>query len=54
MPAKVIPISKGRYKVETPHGTRAKSTTKTKAKAQQRLLNAIHYSDKSYTPPWKR
>jgi hypothetical protein len=43
MPAKVIKTGKGRYKVVTPHGTRAKGTTMKNAKAQQRLLNALDH-----------
>jgi hypothetical protein len=33
----------GSYRVESPHGVRAKRTTKAKAKAQIRLLNAIEH-----------
>lgn len=47
MPAKVRKIgkgkNKGKYRVTTPNGTRAKATTKKKAKKQQRLLNAIEH-----------
>ena len=32
------------YSVSTPHGTTAKGTTKAKAKAQERLLNAMEHS----------
>lgn len=32
------------YEVRTPHGVKAKKTTKKKAKAQQRLLNAIEHN----------
>lgn len=46
MPAK-IKCRKGRCSVKTPHGTKAKSTTPEKAKAQARLLNAI---DHGYKP----
>lgn len=42
MPVKII--KKGdRYTVKTPGGVKAKGTTKTKAKAQKRLLNAIEH-----------
>ncbi len=34
-----------RYSVETPNQVHAKSTTKEKAKAQERLLNAVDHSD---------
>lgn len=47
MPAKVRKISrgknKGKYRVSTPSGTKAKATSKRKAKSQQRLLNAIDH-----------
>jgi len=31
------------YKVSTPHGVKAKNTTKKKAKSQKRLLNAVDH-----------
>ena len=40
MPAKVRKNPDGTYRVETPEGTSARSTTKEKAEAQARLLNA--------------
>lgn len=43
MPAKIIKLGKGKYKVVTPNGTRAKGTTAAKAKKQQRLLNALDH-----------
>ena len=42
MPAKIRKV-KGGYSVRTPNGVHAKKTTKRKAKAQQRLLNAIDH-----------
>lgn len=43
MPEKIE--KKGKcYKVSTPHGTKAKCTTKKKAKAQARLLRAIEHN----------
>ena len=42
MPAKVRKV-KGGYSVRTPGGVRAKKTTKKKAAAQKRLLNAIEH-----------
>ena len=33
------------YKVTSPHGTKAKETTKKKAEAQVRLLRAVKHSD---------
>lgn len=47
MPAKVIKKSDGSYEVRTPNGVHAKHTTAAKAKAQQRLLNAV---DHGWTP----
>lgn len=45
MSARVKKISsgkrKGKYKVETPGGVKAKDTTKEKAKAQRRLLEGV-------------
>ncbi len=43
MPTKVRKTSGGKYRVSTPSGTKSKGTTKKKAKAQQRLLNAIEH-----------
>jgi len=43
-PVKIIKTD-GKYKVSTPHGTKAKGTTKGKAEAQKRLLNAVEHSD---------
>ena len=42
MPAKVSK-AKGKYKVSTPSGTKAKGTTLSKAKKQARLLNAMDH-----------
>lgn len=39
-----ISKSNGGYRVSTPHGTKAKHTTYAKAKAQERLLNAIEHN----------
>jgi len=33
----------GKYRVSTPHGTKAKGTTLAKAKKQRNLLNAIDH-----------
>ena len=41
MPVKITPLGKGRYKVSTPGGVKAKRTTKEKAEAQRRLLYGI-------------
>ncbi len=39
------------YEVRTPHGIKAKGTTKKKAEAQKRLLNAIEHG---FVPRKKR
>ena len=43
--------SDGKYRVSTPHGVKAKGTTKKKAQAQKRLLNAI---DHGFVPGKKK
>jgi len=47
MPTKVTKTKGGKYRVKTPNAVHAKGTTKAKAKAQQRLLDAI---DHGWTP----
>ena len=47
MPAKLKKLKSGKVQVRTPNGVHAKGTTMAKAKAQQRLLNAI---DHGYKP----
>ena len=47
MPAKIKAVGGGRYQVRTPNQVHAKATTLSKAKKQQRLLNAI---DHGYDP----
>lgn len=42
MPVKVAKTGCG-YKVSTPSGTKAKCTTKEKAEAQKRLLDAVEH-----------
>ena len=42
MPVTVKKLKRGRYRVRTPHGVKAKSTTKKKAQAQARIINAAH------------
>jgi hypothetical protein len=50
MPVKIT--KKGdKYQVRTPNGVHAKGTTKEKAEAQRRLLNAI---DQGWVPDRKR
>lgn len=43
MPVKITKTKSGKYKVSTPNGVHAKSTTKEKAKKQARLLNAVEH-----------
>lgn len=43
MPVKITKRKKRCYKVTTPHGTKAKCTSKRKAEAQRRLLNAVEH-----------
>lgn len=45
MPVKVTKHGKG-YQVRTPGGVKAKHTTKAKAEAQKRLLNAVEHGFK--------
>lgn len=47
MPVKLTKV-KGGVRVSTPGGVKAKHTTPEKAKAQERLLNAIEHN-----PGWK-
>jgi len=42
MPEKITKV-KGGYRVSTPHGVKAKHTTKPKAEAQARLLRAVEH-----------
>ena len=50
MPIKIKKV-KGGYKVSTPHGVKAKKTTKEKAEAQEKLLNAVEHG---WKPTGKR
>jgi hypothetical protein len=43
MPVKVKSVGKGRVRVSTPGGVKAKSTTPAKAERQKRLLNAVEH-----------
>jgi hypothetical protein len=43
MPVSVTKNSGGKYKVATPHGVKAKSTSFLKAMSQKRLLNAVEH-----------
>ncbi len=54
MPVKIKSVGKGKYRVSTPSGTKAKSTTKAKAERQKRLLNAIDHGWKPTGKPPKK
>jgi len=53
MPVKIKKV-KGGYSVRTPHGTKAKRTTKKKAKAQEQLLNAVEHGWKPTGKPARK
>jgi hypothetical protein len=44
MPVKIKKQKGGGYQVRTPNGIKAKNTTKEKAQAQERLLNAVEHN----------
>jgi len=50
MPVKIKRVRDG-YSVSTPSGTKAKKTTKKKAKKQERLLNAV---ERGWRPTGKK
>ena len=43
MPVKIRKKKSGKYRVSTPGGVKAKGTTKKKAEAQKRLINAVEH-----------
>jgi hypothetical protein len=43
MPVKVRKLKSGKYRVSTPNSVHAKSTTKKKAKSQERILNMAEH-----------
>ena len=45
MPVSITKTGKGTYRVSTPNGVKAKSTSMAKAMAQKRLLNAVENSN---------
>lgn len=51
MPVKIKKVGKGKYRVSTPGGVKAKSTSLAKAKSQERLLNAV---DHGWKPTGKK
>ena len=54
MPVKITKTSKGKYRVSTPGGTKAKGTTKTKAERQARLLRGVEHGWKPTGKPAKK
>lgn len=43
MPVSITKLPNGKYKVSTPNGIHSKGTSKAKAEAQERLLNAVEH-----------
>ena len=43
MPYKTVSVGKGKVKVTSPHGVKAKATTPAKAAAQVRLLHGVEH-----------
>lgn len=54
MPVRMRKIGPKRYRVSTPHGTKAKGTTKAKAMAQRNLLNAVEHGWEPTRRPVRR
>ena len=52
MPYKIGKVKGDGYRVTSPHGTKAKGTTKAKAQKQVNLLRAVEHSD--WKPTGKR
>jgi hypothetical protein len=53
MPYSVKSVGKGKVKVVSPHGTKAKSTTPEKAKRQMNLLRGVEHGWKPTGAPAK-
>ncbi len=51
MPVRITKTTSGKYRVSTPSGVKAKSTTKAKAGAQARLLRAV---DRGWKPTGRK
>ena len=51
MPVKIKKLKSGKFQVRTPGGVKSKGTTKTKAKSQERLLDAV---DHGWRPTGKK
>lgn len=43
MPYKTIIVKGGKYRVTSPHGTKAKGTTRAKARRQMNLLRGLEH-----------
>ena len=54
MPAKIKPLGHGKYRVSTPHGVKAKSTTGPKARAQANLLRGVEHGWKPTGKPARK
>ena len=53
MPYRITKTKSGTFRVSSPHGVKAKGTSKKKAEAQVRLLNAKEH-DPEFTPRRKK
>ena len=51
MPVKIKSVGKGKVRVSTPNGVKAKSTTPAKAERQKHLLNAVDHGWKPTGAP---
>lgn len=54
MPVHIKSVGKGKVRVSTPNGVKAKSTTPAKAAAQKRLLNAVEHGWKPTGHPLEK
>lgn len=54
MPVKITKVGGGKVRVSTPGGVKARATTMEKAKAQQRLLQAVDHGWKPTGKPKQR
>ena len=54
VPVKIKQTSKGKYRVSTPGGVKAKGTTKEKAESQRRLLQGVEHGWKPTGKPAKK
>jgi len=43
MPVKITKTRRGKYRVSTPSGVKARGTTRAKAERQRRLINAVEH-----------